>query len=146
MVDRTHSADALSAGWNRSRSCTDGGAAVASSMTRQEALEERRGADVACKDTHTQDKNGTAHGVAHAGGGASAPADLCKLLHDFELQDDAAALAQCGVNKCADLAFIDEELVRELPLSLISKSKLRKMIKTAGVSAPVVLPGSVPPA
>ena len=51
---------------------------------------------------------------------------LYKVLQTFDLQDETDELARQGIKKECDLAYLDEELIKDLPLTPVSKAKLRR--------------------
>jgi hypothetical protein len=72
-----------------------------------------------------------------------APADvssesmqLTRLLEQYGLEDEADVLASNGIKKDRDLSFIDEDVIKDLTLTPLSKAKLRKLVKALGAPAP----------
>jgi hypothetical protein len=61
---------------------------------------------------------------------------LTRLLEEYGLEDEADVLASNGIKKDRDLSFIDEEVIKELTLTPVSKAKLRKLVKGLGAPAP----------
>ena len=57
-------------------------------------------------------------------------ARLARMLSDFEMQDDAADLAKYGIRRPGDLAYLDEDLINDLPVTPICKAKLRRLAKS----------------
>jgi hypothetical protein len=45
-------------------------------------------------------------------------------------------LASNGIKKDRDLSFIDEDVIKDLILTPVSKGKLRKLVKALGAPAP----------
>ena len=59
-------------------------------------------------------------------------ARLVRMLSDFDMQDDAADLAKYGIRRPGDLAYLDEDLINNLPVTPICKAKLRRLAKSVG--------------
>ena len=57
-------------------------------------------------------------------------ARLVRMLSDFDMQDDAADLAKYGIRRPGDLAYLDEDLINDLPVTPICKAKLRRLAKS----------------
>jgi len=56
---------------------------------------------------------------------------LSKMLEEFELDHDAEELAKtAGIKRLCDLAYIDEETIKELPLTPVCKTKLKRMLRS----------------
>ena len=64
-------------------------------------------------------------------------ARLSKMLEEFDLDHDAAELAKtAGIKRLCDLAYMDEETIKELPLTPVCKTKLKRMLKSFSESLP----------
>jgi hypothetical protein len=61
---------------------------------------------------------------------------LIRLLKQYGLEDEADVLALNGVKKDRDLSFIDEDVIKDLGLTPVSKAKLRKLVNALGAPAP----------
>jgi hypothetical protein len=61
---------------------------------------------------------------------------LTRLLEQYGLEDEADVLASNGIKKDRDLSFIDEDVIKDLTLTPVSKAKLRKLVKALGAPAP----------
>ena len=56
---------------------------------------------------------------------------LSTMLKEFGLAEDAEKLAKkVGIQKRDDLTYLDDEMIKELPLTLVCKAKLKRMIKS----------------
>jgi hypothetical protein len=56
---------------------------------------------------------------------------LTRLLEQYGLEDEADVLASNGIKKDRDLSFIDEDVIKDLTLTPVSKAKLRKLVKAS---------------
>jgi hypothetical protein len=63
---------------------------------------------------------------------------LRRLLLQYGLEDEAHVLASNGIKKDRDLLFIDEDVIKDLELSPVSKAKLRRLVKAVGALEMVV--------
>jgi hypothetical protein len=61
---------------------------------------------------------------------------LTRLLTHYDLADEADVLASNGITKHRDLSFIDENVIKDLALSPVNKTKHRKFVKSLGPQAP----------
>jgi hypothetical protein len=61
---------------------------------------------------------------------------LTRLLQQYGLEDEADMLAGNGIKKYRDLSFIDEDVIKEMTLSIVSKAKLKKLVKALGAAVP----------
>ena len=52
------------------------------------------------------------------------------LLQQYDLDEEMNDLAQNGIKKISDLQYLDSETIKDLTLTPVSKSKLRKMTQT----------------
>ena len=55
---------------------------------------------------------------------------LSKLLEQFDLDHDAEELEKIGMKRLSDLAYMDEENIKELPLTPVCKFKLKRMLQS----------------
>ncbi len=69
---------------------------------------------------------------------------LTRLLELYCLEDEADVLASNGIKKNRDLSFINDDVIKDLTLSTVSKAKLRKLVKALGAPAPEETSGPVP--
>jgi hypothetical protein len=63
---------------------------------------------------------------------------LRRLLLQYGLEDEAHVLASNGIKKDRDLLFIDEDVIKDLELSPVSKAKLRRLVKAVAALETVV--------
>jgi hypothetical protein len=68
---------------------------------------------------------------------------LTRLLELYCLEDEADVLASNGIKKNRDLSFINDDVIKDLTLSTVSKAKLRKLVKALGAPAPEETPEPV---
>ncbi len=61
---------------------------------------------------------------------------LRRLLEQYGLEDEDEVLDNNDVKKDRDLSFIDDDVLKDLTLSPVSKGKLRKLVKALGASTP----------
>ena len=62
---------------------------------------------------------------------SSGQAQLSKMLEEFQLAEDAEKLAKtAGIEKRGDLAFLDDGMIKELPLTPVCKAKLKRMLRS----------------
>ncbi len=61
---------------------------------------------------------------------------LTRLLEQYGLEDEGDVLVSNGIKKDRDLLFIDEDVIKDLTLTPVSKVKLRKLVKALGAPAP----------
>jgi len=61
---------------------------------------------------------------------------LTRLLELYCLEDEADVLASNGIKKNRDLSFINDDVIKDLTLSTVSKAKLRKLVKALGAPSP----------
>ena len=55
---------------------------------------------------------------------------LAKVLEDFDLADEMEELRRNGIQKDRDLTYLDDDVIKELSLTPLSKAKLRKLAST----------------
>ena len=55
---------------------------------------------------------------------------LTEMLSKYDLDDEVDLLAQIGIKKDRDLKYLDEDLIKDMQLTPISKAKLRRIAKT----------------
>ena len=55
---------------------------------------------------------------------------LAKVLEDFDLADEMEELRRNGIQKDRDLTYLDDDVIKELSLTPVSKAKLRKLAST----------------
>ena len=59
------------------------------------------------------------------------------MLKEFELPEDAYKLAKtAGIEKRGDLAYLDDAIRKELPLTSVGKANLKRMLKHFSKSLP----------
>jgi hypothetical protein len=61
---------------------------------------------------------------------------LRRLLEQSGLEDEDDVLVSNGIKKYRDLSFIDDDVMKDLTLSPVSKAKLRKLVKALGAPTP----------
>jgi hypothetical protein len=52
-----------------------------------------------------------------------------QLLQEYGLEDESDLLANNGIRREGDLRFVTDEVIKELPLSTLSKAKLKELAK-----------------
>jgi hypothetical protein len=52
-----------------------------------------------------------------------------QLLQEYGLEDEADVLANNGIRREGDLRFVTDQVIKELPLSTLSKAKLKELAK-----------------
>ena len=53
-----------------------------------------------------------------------------QLLEEYGLEEEADVLTEHGIRTEGDLRFVSDEVIKELPLSILSKAKLKELAKT----------------
>ena len=61
---------------------------------------------------------------------------LRRLLEQFGLEDEDDVLMNNVTKKYRDLSFIDDDVIKDLTLSPVSKAKFMKLVKTLGAPTP----------
>ena len=53
-----------------------------------------------------------------------------QLLEEYGLEEEADVLTNNGIRTECDLRFVSDEVIKQLPLSIVSKAKLKELAKT----------------